>query len=218
MDNAPAEHPEASDAAQAFEDLRTEVAVMRRGVVEALRRVVAENKAPDYTEDLSRIAKAMEALRVMLEKNPALKLTPEQYGAALARVGPGLLHEALDKLNVAAQDISRVLVNLFNNAFYAVRQKQLGGTAGPTYQPTVWVATRSLPNGVEIRVHDNGTGIPDELEGKIFQPFFTTKPTGSGTGLGLSLSYDIITKGHGGTLAVESEEHKGTTFTIMLPG
>ncbi len=128
------------------------------------------------------------------------------------------LDPELSPLNVAAQDISRVLMNLFNNAFYAVRQKQLSGTAGPNYQPIVSVATRSLPNGVEIRVHDNGTGIPVDLQAKIFQPFFTTKPSGSGTGLGLSLSYDIITKGHGGTLEVESEEQKGTTFTIMLPG
>ncbi len=126
-------------------------------------------------------------------------------------------------LNVVAQDIGRVLLNLFNNAFYAVQQRQqqereTGTLAGYAYRPAVKVSTKQTPVGIEIRVADNGIGIPDELEGKIFQPFFTTKPTGSGTGLGLSLSYDIITKGHNGTIEVESEEHKGTTFTIMLPG
>ncbi|MBO0932628.1 ATP-binding protein [Fibrella aquatilis] len=126
-------------------------------------------------------------------------------------------------INVVAQDIGRVLLNLFNNAFYAVQQRQQqerekGTLAGYAYRPAVKVSTQQTPVGVVIRVADNGTGIPDELEGKIFQPFFTTKPSGSGTGLGLSLSYDIITKGHGGTLEVESEESKGTTFTIMLPG
>ena len=125
-------------------------------------------------------------------------------------------------LNVVAQDIGRVLLNLFNNAFYAVQQRQkqereTGTLAGYAYRPAVKVLTQQTPIGVEIQVIDNGTGIPDELEGKIFQPFFTTKPTGSGTGLGLSLSYEIITKGHGGTLEVESEENKGTTFTIVLP-
>ena len=125
--------------------------------------------------------------------------------------------------NVVAQDIGRVLLNLFNNAFYAVQQRQqqereTGTLAGYAYRPAVKVSTKQTPVGIEIRIVDNGIGIPDELEGKIFQPFFTTKPTGSGTGLGLSLSYDIITKGHSGTLEVESEEHKGTTFTIMLPG
>jgi two-component system, NtrC family, sensor kinase len=125
-------------------------------------------------------------------------------------------------LNVVAQDIGRVLLNLFNNAFYAVQQRQhqereTGTLAGYAYRPAVKVSTKQTPVGIEIRVADNGIGIPDELEGKIFQPFFTTKPTGSGTGLGLSLSYDIITKGHNGTIEVQSEESKGTTFTIMLP-
>ncbi|MBO0935573.1 histidine kinase [Fibrella sp. HMF5335] len=125
-------------------------------------------------------------------------------------------------ISVVAQDIGRVLLNLFNNAFYAVQQRQkqereTGTLAGYAYRPAVKVSTKQTPVGVEIRVADNGIGIPDELEGKIFQPFFTTKPSGSGTGLGLSLSYDIITKGHGGSLEVQSEEGKGTTFVILLP-
>ena len=122
----------------------------------------------------------------------------------------------LPHVPVVAQDIGRVLLNLYNNAFYAVQQKQK--MAPVDYQPTVTVTTRRTETGVEIRVSDNGTGMPGAVTSKIFQPFFTTKPTGEGTGLGLSLSYDIVTKGHGGTLAVESAEGEGTTFIVKLPG
>ncbi len=113
-------------------------------------------------------------------------------------------------------DLGRVLLNLLTNAFYAVQQRQQAGEAG--YAPTVGVATRQVGAAVEITVRDNGTGIPDAVRERIFQPFFTTKPTGEGTGLGLSLSHDIITKGHGGTLTVASQPGQGTTFTITLPG
>ena len=122
---------------------------------------------------------------------------------------------ALPRVPVVATDLGRVLLNLLNNAFYAVHQRQQQGAAG--YAPRVTLQTRRVGAQVEIRVGDNGTGMPDEVRAKIFQPFFTTKPTGEGTGLGLSLSYDIITKGHGGTLAVESEPGRGTEFLITLP-
>jgi len=122
---------------------------------------------------------------------------------------------ALPLVSVVAQDISRVLLNLFNNAFYAVGQKQK--TALPDYQPTVTVSTTTANGAVEIRVRDNGMGIPEAIREKIFQPFFTTKPTGEGTGLGLSLSYDMVTKGHGGTLEVVSVEGEGVAFSIKLP-
>jgi signal transduction histidine kinase len=122
---------------------------------------------------------------------------------------------ALPRVEIAPQDVGRVLLNLFNNAFYAVLEKKKQQPTG--YEPTVSVSTRRVNDGVEIRVTDNGGGIPEPVREKIFQPFFTTKPTGQGTGLGLSLSYDIIAKGHGGTLTVESEEGIGTTFTIALP-
>ena len=112
-------------------------------------------------------------------------------------------------------DLGRVLLNLLTNAFYAVQKRQQRGEPG--YAPTVRLATRCVNGQVELQVTDNGTGIPDELKPKIFQPFFTTKPTGEGTGLGLSLAYDIMTKGHGGTLAVASTEGAGTTFTLRLP-
>jgi two-component system, NtrC family, sensor kinase len=121
----------------------------------------------------------------------------------------------LGKLEVVPQEIGRVLLNLFNNAFYATSQKkqQLNGQ----YQPEVRVSTKVVGDKVEIRVKDNGTGIPESVKSKIFQPFFTTKPTGEGTGLGLSLSYDIITKGHGGELKVESKEGEFTEMIIELP-
>ncbi|GAA4039581.1 hypothetical protein GCM10022409_26590 [Hymenobacter glaciei] len=122
---------------------------------------------------------------------------------------------ALPPVPVLAQDLGRVLLNLLSNAFYAVRQRQQKGVAG--YAPTVRVSTRRVGDDVEIRVRDNGSGIPESVKQKIFQPFFTTKPTGEGTGLGLSLSYDIVTQGHGGTLTVDSHEGQGTEFVISLP-
>ncbi len=124
----------------------------------------------------------------------------------------------LSLVNVVPQEIGRVLLNLYNNAFYAVKERRaLGKGQGVDYQPAVWVSTKQFDNQVEIRVRDNGTGIPESVKAKIFQPFFTTKPTGEGTGLGLSLSYDIITKGHGGTLTINSEERNGTELIITLP-
>jgi signal transduction histidine kinase len=121
----------------------------------------------------------------------------------------------LPKIEAVPQDLGRVLLNLFNNAFYAVAEKKahLNGQ----YQPLVKVSTKSVGDKIEIRVRDNGTGIPESVREKVFQPFFTTKPTGEGTGLGLSLSYDIITKGHGGELKVESVEGEFTEMIIELP-
>jgi signal transduction histidine kinase len=146
----------------------------------------------------------------------------------------------IEAINVVPQEIGRVILNLINNAFYAVNEKSKQNIAG--YEPIIWVSTRRVdsPLGaggsggkIEIKVKDNGNGIPDSIKEKIFQPFFTTKPTGQGTGLGLSLSYDIVVKGHGGTLEVESEEARpddpvgrgvdlppgqgGSEFQITLP-
>jgi signal transduction histidine kinase len=112
------------------------------------------------------------------------------------------------------QDISRVLLNVFTNAFYAVQQKSRGGSA---YHPEVQVRTQREAGQVKIQIRDNGTGIPEAIRQKVLQPFFTTKPTGEGTGLGLSLSYDIITKGHGGMFALHSEEGTFTELTLTLP-
>jgi len=121
----------------------------------------------------------------------------------------------LPAVNIIAQDISRVLLNLFNNAFYAVNQKQK--TAGVDYKPEVTVSTYIEKNNLVINVKDNGNGIPDAIKDRIMQPFFTTKPTGEGTGLGLSLSYDIVVKGHGGNIQVNSIEGEGSEFIIQLP-
>ncbi len=138
--------------------------------------------------------------------------------------------KALPKVNVVPQDIGRVLLNLINNAFYAVSAKasdlakassDKSAKADGSYKPSVIVSTRQISppsggRGVEIRVKDNGPGIPDDVKKKIFQPFFTTKPTGQGTGLGLSMSYDIV-KAHGGKLSVESKDGEGTEFIVRLP-
>jgi two-component system, NtrC family, sensor kinase len=123
--------------------------------------------------------------------------------------------ENLPKVDIVQQDMGRVLLNLFNNAFYAVNQK--AKTAGVDYKPEVEISTSSANRQVVINVKDNGVGIPDAIKDKILQPFFTTKPSGEGTGLGLSLSYDIIIKGHSGTLDIISKEGEGTEFIIKLP-
>jgi len=123
--------------------------------------------------------------------------------------------ETLPKIKVISQDIGRVMLNLINNAFYAVAKRAREEDDG--YTPNVLVTTKQLDKAIEIRLKDNGGGIPAEFIDKIFQPFFTTKPTGEGTGLGLSLSYDIITKGHGGELKVNTKEGDGTEFIIVLP-
>ena len=121
----------------------------------------------------------------------------------------------LPKINVVQQDIGRVLLNLFNNAFYAVSQK--AKNAGAAHKPQVTVTTSTDNGQLIIKVKDNGIGIPDAIKEKIMQPFFTTKPTGEGTGLGLSLSYDILVKGHGGKIEVRSKEGEYSEFTITLP-
>ena len=123
--------------------------------------------------------------------------------------------EKVPELLVVPQDIGRVLLNLITNAFHAVAEKK-SQTAGD-YQPAVNIKTKLENNQVVITVADNGAGIPDSIRQKVFEPFFSTKKAGEGTGLGLSLSYDIITKGHNGTISVESNEGLGTTFTIILP-
>jgi two-component system, NtrC family, sensor kinase len=121
----------------------------------------------------------------------------------------------LPKVDMVPQDVGRVLLNLFTNAFYAVQQKQK--ISGPEFKPTVEVTTGKDKKNVIARVKDNGTGIPANIKDKIMQPFFTTKPTGEGTGLGLSMSYDIIVKGHGGTISVNTKEEEYTEFIISIP-
>lgn len=124
----------------------------------------------------------------------------------------------LPKIQVVPQDFGRVLLNLINNAFYAVGKMEIEKMEiGYSFKPLVIVSTKHINNQVVISIKDNGTGMSESVKTKIFQPFFSTKPTGEGTGLGLSLAYDIITKGHGGTIECESIEGEGTTFTVTLP-
>jgi signal transduction histidine kinase len=133
--------------------------------------------------------------------------------------------EKTGELMLVQQDIGRVLLNLFNNAFYSVteKKKQLekatlsGDIVKDSFEPTVSVSTRRKKDSVEIRIRDNGLGISKKVIGKIYQPFFTTKPAGQGTGLGLSLSYDIITKEHNGKIDVTTMENEYTEFVIELP-
>ena len=124
-------------------------------------------------------------------------------------------------INVIAQDIGRVILNLITNAFYATNEKSKQPIenlpAGQTgYEPTVVISTNKMDDNVLISVKDNGNGIPQKVVDKIFQPFFTTKPTGQGTGLGLSLAYDIV-KAHGGEIKVETKDGEGSEFIILLP-
>jgi len=123
--------------------------------------------------------------------------------------------ENIGLVKVISQDIGRVILNLITNAFYAVMEKKKLHQQG--YEPTVTVSTKKIDNRIMVNVKDNGTGIPQKALDKIFQPFFTTKPTGQGTGLGLSLSYDIVTKGHGGELKVETKDGEYTSFSVILP-
>lgn len=126
----------------------------------------------------------------------------------------------IGKANVMPQDLGRVFLNLFTNAFYAVSEKKRMLAASGNlrdYRPEVKISTKKFDGKIYVRITDNGTGMPERVKAKIFQPFFTTKPTGQGTGLGLSMSYDIITVGHGGVLDVDTVEGEKTEFRITLP-
>jgi len=136
------------------------------------------------------------------------------------------MDKSIGEINIIPQDMGRVILNLITNAFYAVTEKKNETASAEKssfknltslYEPTVTVSTKKLNSKIEISVKDNGNGIPQKVLDKIFQPFFTTKPTGQGTGLGLSMSYDIVTKGHGGELKVETKEGEGSNFIIILP-
>jgi two-component system NtrC family sensor kinase len=126
------------------------------------------------------------------------------------------LDPAAGELDLFPQEISRVLLNLIANGFYATMKRKDGSSAG-SYEPTLSAATRNLGDSVEIRIRDNGTGIPPEVREKVFNPFFTTKPAGEGTGLGLSLSYDIVVKQHRGSIEVDSQPGEFTEFRVVLP-
>lgn len=123
---------------------------------------------------------------------------------------------AAGEVDLFPQEITRVLLNLISNSFYAATKRKANASSG-AYEPTLTASTRSLGERVEIRIRDNGTGIPHEVKEKMFNPFFTTKPPGEGTGLGLSLSYDIIVKQHAGSIDVDTQPGEFTEFKIILP-
>ena len=123
---------------------------------------------------------------------------------------------AADAADVFPQDITRALLNLILNGFYAATKRKAEADGGD-YEPTLAAATKNLGDRVEIRIRDNGTGIPPEVKEKIFNPFFTTKPAGEGTGLGLSISHDIIVKQHGGSIEVDTQLGEFTEIRIVLP-
>jgi signal transduction histidine kinase len=125
------------------------------------------------------------------------------------------LDPGLGPVRAVSQDLARVLLNIIHNACYAVHEKKR--TSGPGYMPVVRATTRDLGSSVEVRIWDNGTGMPPEVAERVFNPFFTTKPAGEGTGLGLSIAFDIITREHGGTLTVQTRDGESTEFVISLP-
>jgi signal transduction histidine kinase len=187
-------------------------------------KAIALSRELNFTEGIGRglilsgdarrpLGRYTEAIRMAQELLRLGEQLNDEYYQSTAIGFIGINYSELH-LNIVPQDIGRVILNLINNAFYAVGEK--AKTSGKEYTPTVKVSTRRLENVVEINVEDNGGGIPDEIKSKIFQPFFTTKPTGQGTGLGLSLAYDIITKGHGGNLKVVTRKGEMSSFIIML--
>jgi len=194
-----------------------------------VKGMLQHSRASSATKELTDINKlADEYLRLAYH---GLRAKDKSFNATLKTE----YDESIEPVNVVPQDIGRVILNLITNAFYAVTEKKTlrpdsyrdqgdNATQGfPTferletlYEPTVTVSTKKISNKIEIKVADNGKGIPAKVLDKIFQPFFTTKPTGQGTGLGLSLAYDIV-KAHGGELKVETKEGEGSTFTIQIP-
>ncbi len=178
-----------------------------RGMLEHARTSTGERQPTDLN------ALADEALRLSYHGLRRSDVSAKD-GAFNARLTTDF-DERLTAVDVIPQDLSRVFLNLFNNAFYAVQEKKKRADA--EFKPEVSVSTRQTGSAVEIRVRDNGNGIPAAALEKIFQPFFTTKPAGQGTGLGLSLSYDIVTQGHGGTLKVDTLQGEFTEFVVTLP-
>ena len=185
-----------------------------KGMLQHSRASSTSNKEPT---DINKLAD--EYLRLAYH---GLRAKDKSFNATLKTH----FDEGIGNINIIPQDIGRVIMNLITNAFYAVNEKTLTAVASPTavkYEPTVSINTKKINDKIEIKVTDNGNGIPQKILDKIFQPFFTTKPTGQGTGLGLSLAYDIV-KAHGGELKVETKEAKdqlsietGSTFIISLP-
>lgn len=175
------------------------------GIVKGMLQHARASTGQKEPTDINKLAD--EYLRLSYQ---GMRAKDNSFNAAIEKSFDG----TVGSINVVPQEIGRVLLNLFNNAFYAVNEKKK--QLNDAYTPLVAVTTRKDGGKVIVTVKDNGTGIPQKVADKIFQPFFTTKPTGEGTGLGLSLSYDVVTKGHGGTLTVQSKAGEGSEFVVVL--
>jgi signal transduction histidine kinase len=205
------------------DDLAEEIIPMMSGLAVNARQVHKHGKRADgIVKNMMDHARGGSGERYRVEVNPMVEEYLQlAYHGMKAQV-PDLdvemrkdLDPKVGTLDMAPREIGRVIVNLVNNAIYAVHEKALD--ANGDYRPQVTVSTAKRNGSVQIEVTDNGAGIPDDVREKIFEPLFTTKPTGSGTGLGLSLSFDIVTQAHGGKLEFESHPGDGTRFTVTLP-
>jgi signal transduction histidine kinase len=179
------------------------------GIVKGMLQHSRSSSATKEPTDINKLAD--EYLRLAYH---GLRAKDKSFNATLETA----YDETIGNINIIPQDIGRVILNLITNAFYAAPLPPEGGFLALDYKhsPTVWVSTKKLGDKVIISVRDNGPGIPKKILDKIFQPFFTTKPTGQGTGLGLSLSYDIV-KAHGGEIKINTKEGEGAEFIISLP-
>jgi len=204
------------DAREGSEVLLSEIALSARKVHEHGQRAIQiVNGMLKHSRGSSGSRQNTDLNQLVSE---ALKLVrhglPERQGGLKLEVELDC-DSTLPPVNIVSEDILRVLVNLLNNAFYAAHQRAM--KAGPSHQPWVRVSTQALADCVEIRVRDNGSGIPEAVLGQLFTPFFTTKPPGEGTGLGLSISHDIVVQGHGGELRVRTEDGQFAEFIVVLP-
>ncbi|HLT46191.1 MAG TPA: ATP-binding protein [Rubricoccaceae bacterium] len=202
-----------ADAAGLFDDLRTnaeKIAEHGRRADGIIRSMLAHSRATPGEKqptDLNRLLDEYVGLAYH-----GMRARYAGFNADIERA----LDPAVGAVSLIPGEIGRVFLNLLDNAFDAVRMRA-AAEGGAGYAPTVRVETRREPGAVVVRIADNGMGIPRAVRARVFEPFFTTKPSGEGTGLGLSLAYEIVTAGHGGTIGVETEEGRGTTFTVTLP-
>jgi len=204
------------DAKQIAEDLRQNLEKINhhgKRAGDIVKGMLQHSRSSSTTKEPTNINKlADEYLRLAYH---GLRAKDKSFNATMKTE----FDETIGNIKIIPQDIGRVILNLITNAFYVVNEKALSAVVTPAaakYEPTVSVSTKKVGDKVEIKVADNGNGIPQKILDKIFQPFFTTKPTGQGTGLGLSLSYDIV-KAHGGEIKVETKEGEGSAFIIQLP-
>jgi signal transduction histidine kinase/HAMP domain-containing protein len=215
---------EALDSAHLDDKLREEIGEIADMLQGNLGKVVQHGKRADsIVKNMLLHSRQDAGERRPVEINAIVEesLNLAYHGARAERQGFNITLErsfdpAAGEVDLFPQEITRVLLNLISNGFYAATKRKAQANGGD-YEPTLSAATKSLGDSVEIRIRDNGTGIPSEVKEKMFNPFFTTKPAGEGTGLGLSLSYDIIVKQHGGSIEVDTQPGKFTEFRIVLP-